>query len=231
MINSNLICSVIFYLVLPSTAILAQPATQNDNNASFRSEDIDVDLWSRRFEGEGREVYAFRHEIVTAIGIKPGQKIADVGAGTGLFIPLLAEATGHSGKVYAVDINSKFIDHIGNRAQELSLWQVEAILSSERSILLPAHSVDIIFTSDAYHHFFYYEDMLASMHKALKPGGQLIIVDFDVSSDEMYPRFVEHVGGTKEEFTDQILENQFSLVEDFTLDGMEQTFMRRFVKN
>ena len=233
MSKNNFIYSALLYLILPFTAIVAQPAVQNDINANFKSEDLDVELWSQRFEVEGREVYDFRNEIIAAIGIKHGQTVADVGAGTGLFIPLLAEVTGDDGKVYAVDISSKFIDHLNRKAKEFGLGQVETILSSERTTMLPENSVDFIFTSDSYHHFIYYQDMLASMHKALKPGGQLIIVDFDISSEEISPRLIEHVGATntKEILTQQILDNNFNLVEDFTLDNMKQSFMRRFKKN
>lgn len=209
----------------------AQVATERlDINAPYKAKDLDVKVWVERLEVEGREVYDYRNEIASAIGIRPGQMLADVGAGTGLFIPLLAEKTGKTGRVYAVDIVPAFIEHIDQQARERGLDQVSTVLSTERSVELPENSVDIIFTSDAYHHFVYYEDMLASMYRALKPDGQLIIVEFDIGTGNLLEQLVEHVGGTKEEFTGQIEANGFRMIEDFTLEGLEQTFMRRFVK-
>jgi len=222
-----------FFLLFFATSIHAQLAPgpdRRDINAPYLAEDIDVGEWVQRFEVEGREVYDYRHDIIAAVGIETGQTVADVGAGTGLFVPLLAGAVGPEGQVYAVDIVPAFLEHIDEKIKEHGLHQVSTVLGSERSIKLPEHSLDMVFTSDAYHHFVYYEDMLSSVHRALKPDGQLIVVEFDVAPGRSPQNLVEHVGGSKEEFTRQIEENGFRLVEDFTVDGLEQTFMRRFVK-
>ncbi len=218
-------------LLLPLTFLYAQPAPERrDINAPYLAENLDVEVWVERFEVEGREVYDLRHEIIAAVGIKKRQAVADVGTGTGLFVPLLAEAVGPEGVVYAVDIVPAFIEHIQNRIEERGLNQVNTVLSNEKSVELPENSVDLIFTSDAYHHFVHYEEMLASMHRALKPDGQLIILEFDIVPGKSPQQLVEHVGGTKEEFTRQIEDNGFRLLEDFTIAGLEQNFMRRFVK-
>lgn len=208
----------------------AQRGQTEGINDSYKAPELKVGEWVERFEGESREVFAQRHKIVAALGLEPGQRIADIGAGTGLFVPLLAEKVGKSGKVYAVDIAPPFIEYIDKRAREEGLTQVETVLSNERSIELPANSVDVIFTSDAYHHFVHYQDMLASMRTALKPGGELILLDFDIGATELDSTMVEHVGKTKEEFRRQVEESGFKLAEDLTLEEMKTNFMYRFVK-
>src|ERR1700704_5769600 len=86
--------------------------------------DTDVERWKKGFESEGREVYAKRMEILDAAGVKPGMAVADIGAGTGLFTMLFAKAVKPGGRVYAVDISTAFIAHIGERAKAEGLDNV-----------------------------------------------------------------------------------------------------------
>ena len=67
-------------------------------NQNFKSADLDVESWATRFTGESREVFHARHDVVKAIALKPGEAIADIGAGTGLYTRLFAEAVGTAGK-------------------------------------------------------------------------------------------------------------------------------------
>lgn len=215
--------SLYFALVLPAAAQVPE-----DINAPYQVEDLEVEVWVQRFETEGREAYDFRDEIVASIALEPGQRVADVGAGTGLFEPLLAAAVGPAGKVYAIDIVPEFVDLIAERAAERGLEQVEARLGGERSIEMPAGSVDVVFISDAYHHFVHYEDMLASIHRALVPGGKLVVVEFDRVEGESPDFVLEHIRAGKEQFTSEIESAGFRMTADVTMDGMEQTFVRHF---
>ncbi len=220
--------ATVLLLLAVSVCTYGQPRGQTDGiNAGYKASGMQAQTWASRFEVEGREVFDFRNEIITSLGLETGEQVADVGAGSGLFTPLLANTVGRSGTVYAVDIIPQFIEFIENKVEEAGLTQVETVLSSETSIELPTNSVDMVFTSDAYHHFVYYEDMLASIMSALRRGGELIIIEFDI---DKAPNMATHVGGTKEEFTRQVTTAGFELVEDFTLPAMETTFMRRFRK-
>ncbi len=217
-------------LVGIAIAAAAQERGQTEGiNDRYLAPDLKITEWVERFEGESREVFAHRHRITAALDLKPGQAVADVGAGTGLYVPFLAERVGKSGKVYAVDISRPFIEHITRKAKENGLSQVTAVLGTERSIELPANSADMIFTSDAYHHFVHYQDMLASMRKALKPGGQLIVIDYDIEAPGMEPSIIEHVGRKKGEFRRQIEAGGFRFSQDITLKEMKTSFIYRFV--
>src|SRR5262245_17397316 len=85
-------------------------------NKSF--ENPDVKDFIGKFEVESREVYTHRKEIVAACKLKPGMAVADVGAGTGLFTRLFAKEVGEKGKVYAVDIAPRFVEHIEKTCKE-----------------------------------------------------------------------------------------------------------------
>jgi ubiquinone/menaquinone biosynthesis C-methylase UbiE len=221
---------VIALALLASPAAYSQVGQTDSVNAPYKNPDLAIDEWIERFESEGREAFDFRKEIVAALGLSPGQTVADVGAGTGLFVPLLAEAVGAEGKVYAVDIAPRFIRHIEARAKQAGLTQVHTVLSTERSIRLPANSLDLIFTCDAYHHFVHYQDMLASMRQALKPGGRLVIVEFDIEAPALPAQMRQHVGRTKQDFSQQIRAAGFAFAEDLTLDEMKTNFIYSYVK-
>src|SRR4051812_13072805 len=140
--------------------------------------DPDVAKFVGTFEGESREVYAARDKVVAACDLKPGMVVADVGAGTGLYSRLFARAVGPDGQVYAVDIAPKFLEHVRKTAREAGLKNVTPVLCNPDSADLPANSVDLVFVCDTYHHFEFPERTLASLYRALKPGGRLIVVDF-----------------------------------------------------
>jgi len=212
--------------LLCANVVTAQQA--NDINAPYRDPDMQIEVWVDRLESEGREVFDFRNEIVATIGIEAGQAVADVGAGTGLYEPLLAAAVGPAGKVYAVDIVPQFIEYITEKAAERGLDQVEARLSKEDSIDLPAGSVDVVFISDAYHHFENYEAMLRSIHRALKPGGKLVVAEFDRVAGKSPDFVLEHIRASKEQFTSEIEAAGFRMTADVTMDAMQSTFVRHF---
>jgi predicted methyltransferase len=145
-------------------------------NDAFK--DPDVAKYVGTFEGESREVFTARDKVVAACGLKPGMVVADVGAGTGLYTRLFGKAVGPDGQVYAVDIAPKFLDHVRKTAREAGLRNVTPVLCNPDSADLPPASVDLIFVCDTYHHFEFPERTLASLHRALKPGGRLVVIDF-----------------------------------------------------
>lgn len=140
--------------------------------------DPDVKDFIGKFEIESREVYTRRAEIVAACAIQPGQTIADVGAGTGLFTRLFSPKVGENGRVLAVDISQKFLDHIESSARKAGLRNIETRLCQADSTGLPPESVDLIFICDTYHHFEFPTKTMASAYSALKPGGRLVLIDF-----------------------------------------------------
>ena len=122
-------------------------------NTRFLSKDFDVKQWLARFEVESREVFAHRAAVVKAVGIKPGDTVADIGAGTGIYSREFASAVGQDGEVFAVDIAEGFLTHIRERAAKEGIRNISTVLCSEDSVDLPADSLDAAFICDTYHHF------------------------------------------------------------------------------
>lgn len=154
--------------------------------------------WQAAFESEGREIYEQRHAIVEALALKPGMVVADVGAGTGVMSLLFAEKVGAGGTAIAQDIAPEFLRGIGERARKAGLKQVRTLLGDEKDACLPANGVDLVFTSDTYHHFEYPQAMLASILAALKHGGRLIIIDYEKIPGRSSPWVLSHVRAERE---------------------------------
>ncbi len=144
-------------------------------NEKYNTQDIKRAV--AQFENEKRDIVRKSAEIVAACGLEPAMVVADVGAGTGLFTRRFAAKVGPEGKVYAVDITEKFVEHVEQTCRQQGIDNVACILSTPTSTKLPPQSTDLIFTCDTYHHFEYPFKMLDSIHGALRPGGRLIIVD------------------------------------------------------
>jgi SAM-dependent methyltransferase len=153
-------------------------------NQQFQDPDLDVGEFVERFESDSREIYARRREIVEAVGLRPGRAVADIGSGTGLFAWLFAERVGPEGTVYAVEIAPAFLKYIGEQARQRGLEKVvRPVRSTQEATNLAPGSIDVAFVCATYHHFEHPEKILASIRRALRPGGRLVVIDFDLRKD------------------------------------------------
>ena len=185
-------------------------------NDSFR--DPNVKEFLGRFEVESREVFIRRNEILAACQIKPGQTVADIGAGTGLFTRLFSQAVGKGGLVIAVDITQKFLDHIQQTSREAGQQNVQTLLCKTDSTELPPESIDMAFICDTYHHFEFPYKTMASLHRAMKPGGRVILVDFRRVDGKSSDWVLSHVRAGQEVFESEITRAGFQkLAEDHKL--------------
>src|SRR5437764_13515095 len=163
-------------LIVIGLATAQDKSVRPDINKPF--ENPDVEEYIGQLESESREIFAQRKEILARCKVRSGMAVADVGAGTGLFTRLFADAVGPRGKVYAVDIAANVIEHIEKTCKEAGRNNVVGIVCTPTSTKLPPASVDLVFVCDTYHHFEFPFKTLASIHEALRPGGQLVLVDF-----------------------------------------------------
>lgn len=193
--------------------------------------DTDVAKWIERFEREDREVFVQRRAIADALDLRPGMVVADVGAGTGFFCEIFAERIGPRGIVQAVDIKPEFLTHIKKRAKLLGLENIRTVLSREDSVELPADSIDLAFLCDTYHHFEYPKSSLASIWRALKPGGRLVVIDFKKIPGESRKWVLDHVRAGEEAVAKEISSAGFVLRSDWPEKTiLDENYMLLFVK-
>ena len=130
--------------------------------------------WLERSEREKEENVS---NLIENMGIKPTDTIADIGAGSGYHVFRMAPLA-NNGLIYAVDIQIEMLMEIENTKQFNKINNVETILGSETSIQLPVRSVDKILMVDVYHEFNFPIEMIASIKNALKPEGQLFLIEY-----------------------------------------------------
>ena len=191
-------------------------------------EDADVTRWQEVFERPGREIFDQRFEILNAVGVYPGMTVADVGAGTGFFTMLFARTVGPYGTVYAVDISESFVASIERRAEEYRVDNVRTIVNDQKDTRLPEDSIDLVFVCDTYHHFEYPQAMLASIDRALKEDGELVIIDFRRQQGFSSPWVMSHVRANREQVIEELREAGFMLVE--SLDLLRENYFLRLRK-
>lgn len=178
-------------LFLAVASLSAQVAT--NANSGYRTEQ-DRARVAELLTAPDRDTRQKPQELVAALGLRPGDTVADVGTGVGYLLPYLSRAVGPQGKVIAQDVFADFLAQAKANAAKHKLTNVEFVLGTERDAQLPAGAADVILVLDTYHHFDYPGQMLASLKRALKPGGRLVIVDFHKNQESMpNGRALEHI--------------------------------------
>jgi len=190
--------------------------------------DAEFERWVNVFERPGRELYDKRHEIVQALELKPGMAVADIGAGTGLFTRLFSRKVGVQGRAYAIDISENFVRSIEGMARQQGLDNIQGIVNTDKSTGLPASSIDLAYLADTYHHFEYPRTMLASIHAALRDGGQLVIIDFRKQPGVSSSWVMSHVRADKNTVIQEVESAGFKLISDS--DRLKTNYFLSFVK-
>jgi precorrin-6B methylase 2 len=225
------------FLALGLSVEAQQAPTRAQQNPPAKSEGIN-DRWKSpnieplvaTLENENREIYAQRVLLAAIVGPKPGAVVADVGAGSGFMAEEFARRVGPSGKVYAVDINAKILELIAQRAAKDGLQNIQTVLTREDSVDLPSNSVDLVFVCDTYHHFEYPKQSLAGIYHALRPGGELVVVEFKREPGHSPAWILEHVSKGQLEVIKEIEAAGFVLTNDHTSPLLRDNYVLRFRK-
>jgi ubiquinone/menaquinone biosynthesis C-methylase UbiE len=125
-----------------------------------------------------RDAYQKPDQVMKALALSAGEVVADIGAGSGYFALRFARAVGDAGRVYAVDISPDMVRHLNRRLRDGGVRNVVTVLSDPDDPLLPDASVDRFVIVDTWHHVEDQTKYLALMKRMLKPGGQVVHIDF-----------------------------------------------------
>jgi ubiquinone/menaquinone biosynthesis C-methylase UbiE/phosphohistidine phosphatase SixA len=152
----------------------AHPRTEHDAHRLHR----DPAAYIALLEDPQRDAWQMPDRVVRALGLREGDVVADIGAGSGYFTLRLAGAVGAAGRVRAVDISGDMLHHLEQRVRETGLTNVEIVLAKPDDPLLPPRTTDLVFVCDTWHHIDARPRYLATLSRALKRGARIAIVDF-----------------------------------------------------
>lgn len=141
-----------------------------------------ADDWIARLERPERVAGLKIDEILATLQIKPGQVVADIGAGPGIFSLPIARLVGPTGKVYAEEVDQAFVDRINVRRGEQNAVNVIGVLGKFDDPGLPARDVDLAFFHDVLHHVENRALFLKNVASYVKPGGRMAIVEYDATT-------------------------------------------------
>lgn len=136
----------------------------------------DAERYAKSFDDPARDAWQMPDRVVAALGLKAGQSVADIGAGTGYFSVRLAKSAAKP-KVFAVDIEENMVEYIRHRAMREGLSNITAVKAGADRTNLP-EPVDAVLIVDTYHHIPNRVAYFTALKSLLKPGARLAIVDF-----------------------------------------------------
>ncbi len=175
----------------PQQPVRSEADAGDFHSTSHRRFD-DVGHWRRVFDAPERTAWQNPEALIAWIGIEPGMRVADVGAGTGYFLPYLSRAVGTHGRVIAVEVEQALVDHMRDRVVREALTNVDVVLSRPTSLDLLPESADAVVFVDAYHHVDRRREYLATLARLLTRGGRVVIVDWKAGKLPVGPQDEAH---------------------------------------
>jgi len=171
LVVSSMLFAALLALCAPAVAQTAQ--TPHEMHRLH----TDPKAYIAALEDPKRDAYQKPHEVMEALAVREGEVIADIGAGSGYFSVRLAHHAGKTGRVYAVDVSPDMIGFLHRRVRDMHLLNVSPILAPPDDPLLP-EPVDRFLIVDVWHHIDNQPAYLETMKARLKPGGQVVMIDF-----------------------------------------------------
>ena len=170
--------SALFALLVMAFAVAVQPSAGQSTKEQIQKMHQDPKAYIAMLENPQRDSEQKPDEVIAALDLKPGETVADIGAGSGYFAFRFARKLGDSGRVYAVDVNADMILHMNRTIRDKRVRNVTTILSAPDDPLLLDASINRFFICNTWHHLQNRTRYMALMKKMLKPGGQIIIIDY-----------------------------------------------------
>jgi len=180
--------------------------------------------WLERPEREKEEE---PNKLLDALKLKPGDVIADIGAGSGYLTFRIAERVGPKGKVLAVDVQPEMLALIRQKMKARQQSNIEPILGTEADPKLPAGTVDLILMVDVYHEFSYPWEMTQAMVRSLKADGRLVFVEYRLEDPKVWIKLVHKM--TEKQVLKEMEPHPVRWVE--TLDVLPRQHVIVFKKN
>jgi ubiquinone/menaquinone biosynthesis C-methylase UbiE len=171
---------VVLALLLAGVAWTAQ-SQDKPGTSGFPAPDRPVaGIISPEYSNEKtRDGHGEAERVLNLLGIRPGQRVADIGAGLGYYTVRVARRLGPGGTIYATDVKSEYMDQLRARLAREQITGVQLILGLPRDPHLPADSVDVAILSHMYHEIENPYEFLYKLQPSLAPDARVGIIDMD----------------------------------------------------
>jgi predicted methyltransferase len=136
------------------------------------------EMRARAYASDDRADWQQAERVIVSLGLESGDRVADLGSGGGYFTFLLADAVGPTGRVYAIDVAEDMNERLARIAAERGYAQVETVLAEPDDAMIPSGGVDLVFTSNTYHHIDDRETYFRKLSESLREGGRLAVIDY-----------------------------------------------------
>ncbi len=136
-----------------------------------------AEAWIERLSRPERVQQLRIDEVISRLGLKPGDVLADIGAGSGVFSLPFAGAVAPGGKVYSVEVDQGLVDHIAELAQEAGVENVSAVLGEFTDPKIPAQNIDLAFFHDVLHHIEDRPSYLNTLARYIAPDGRIAVIE------------------------------------------------------
>ena len=173
MLNANYYSRSLFLITLGLFLLVASA------EASAQLGSRETKEWIQNLDRPERIAGLEIDKVLPILNLKPGDNVADIGAGTGAFSLPLAKTVAPSGKVYAVDIDPGLLDYIVQKAKKENLENIQTVKGEFSDPKLPARDVDLGFFHDVLHHIENRQAYLKALGTYIKPTGRIALIEMN----------------------------------------------------
>ncbi|MEZ6132787.1 MAG: class I SAM-dependent methyltransferase [Planctomycetaceae bacterium] len=182
-------------------------------------------LWLERDTREEEERLTL---LVKSLKLKPGDVVADIGAGSGVISGLMAEAVLPNGYIVAVDVQDEMLLRLQENARRKGLTNIVPIKGSQQSAALAPQSIDLAIMVDVYHEFEFPYEMMEQISQAIKPGGRVVLVEYRMEDPTVPIKLVHKM--SQAQARKEVEQPEFGLKWTETIDALPRQHILVFTK-